>query len=91
MEILQIRKAENPEDLVIEDLEYAKNYLENLHLNKLDPNEEDWRKRVVRKRYPMAGFSKGSYHPKSVAKDELPKVLRFGYYSCFVSFSFFSF
>ena len=29
-EILQIRKAENPNDLVIEDLEYAEDYLDNL-------------------------------------------------------------
>lgn len=46
--ILQIRKAENPNDLVIEDLEYAEDYLDNLSFNKHDPNEEDWRERVVR-------------------------------------------
>ena len=85
-EILQIRKAENPNDLVIEDLEYAEDYLNNLNFNKVDPNEEDWRERVVRKRDRKTGFSEGSYHPKSVVEDELPKVLRFDY--CLFSLSF---
>ena len=49
-EILQIRRAENPNDLVIEDPEYAQDYLDNLNFNKHDPNKEDWRERVVHKR-----------------------------------------
>lgn len=58
-EILQIRRAENPNDLVIEDLEYAEDYLDNLNFNKHDPNEEDWRERVVRKRDRKTGFNEG--------------------------------
>ena len=88
-EILQIRKAENPNNLVIEDLEYAEDYLDNLNFNKHDPNEEDWPERVVRKRDRKTGFSEGSYHSKSVAEEELPKVLRFGDYRCFFFLPFF--
>ena len=88
-EILQIRKAENPYDLVIEDLEYAEDYLDNLNFNKHDPNEQNWRERVVRKRDRKTGFNEGSYHSKSVVEDELPKVLRFGDYSCFFFLPFF--
>ena len=88
-EILQIRKAENPNDLVIEDLEYAEDYLDNLNFNKHDPNEEDWPEKVVRKRDRKTGFSEGSYHSKSVAEEELPKVLRFGDYRCFFFLPFF--
>ena len=87
-EILQIRKAENPNDMVIEDLECAEDYLDNLNFHKVDPNEEDWRERVVRKRDRKTGFNEGSYHPKSVVEDELPKVLRFDYCFFFLSFSF---
>ena len=88
-EILQIRKAENPNDLVIEDLEYAEDYLDNLNFNKHDPNEEDWPEKVVRKRDRKTGFSEGSYHSQSVAEEELPKVLRFGDYRCFFFLPFF--
>ena len=82
-EILQIRQAENPNDLVIEDLECAEDYLDSLNFNMFDPNEEDWRERVVRKRDRKTGLIEGSYHPKSVAEDELPKILRFNYYFFF--------
>ena len=49
-----------------------------LNFNKHDPNEIDWRQRVLRKRDRKTGFNEGSYHSKSAVEDELPKVLRFG-------------
>ena len=74
-QILRIRKSENPNDLVIEDLEYAEDYLDNPNFNRHDSTEENWWERVVRKRDRKTGFSEGSYHSNRVAEDELSKVL----------------